>query len=135
MAEPNLSSSNDDRPVADSPSSREPARTLLRFRDEPIAGEVDRTPEIPITEPQLPSPKGARPAPDSLVTLDQRKELLNATLQQKIGQGYQIESQTDTTAVLVTKGRRRWFGVFGSAAETRQGTSIDEHGRTKTRRL
>jgi hypothetical protein len=132
MAELNLPSSNDDAPVADSPSTLAPARTLLRFRDEPIA---DGTPEAPITEPQLPSPNGARPAPESLVTLDQRKELLNATLKQKAGQGYQIESQTDTDAVLVIKGRRRWFGILGSAADTRQSTSIDEQGRTKTRRL
>jgi hypothetical protein len=135
MAEPNLSSSNDDAPVADSPLTLAPARTLLRFRDEPIGDEIDRTPEAPITEPQLPSPNGARPAPESLVTLDQRKELLNATLKQKVGQGYQIESQTDTDAVLMTKGRRRWFGIRGSAAHTRQSTSIDEQGRTKTRRL
>jgi hypothetical protein len=135
MAEPSPSSSNDDAPVADSPLTLAPARTLSRFREEPIGDEIDRTAEAPITEPQPPSSNGAKPAPDSLVTLDQRKELLNATLEQKVGQGYQIESQTDTDAVLVTKGRRRWFGMLGGTAETRQSTSIDEQGRTKTRRL
>jgi hypothetical protein len=135
MAEPHLSSPNGDRPVADSPRSLEPARTLLRFRDEPIARDADATLEAPITEPNLPSPNGDRPTPDSLVSLDQRKERLAETLHKKLEQGYQIESQTDTDAILLTKGRRRWFGILSNAAETRQRTSIDEQGRATTRTL
>ena len=135
MAEPHLSSANGDRPAADSPLSLEPARTLPRFRDEPIGGKVDATLDASITEPQLPSPNGARPAPESLVSLDQRKERLAEALDKKVEQGYQIESQTDTAAVLVTRGRRRWFGILGSGAGTRQSTSIDEQGRATTRTL
>src|SRR4051812_7996941 len=130
MAEPHRSSSNGDVSVADSPP-----RTLRRFRDEPIVGDAAAPREIPTTEPQLPSPDDAVPAPDSLVSLEQRRELLAKTLQKKVEQGYRIESQTDTEAILVTRGRRRWFGILGSAAETRQRTSIDEHGRATTRRL
>jgi hypothetical protein len=138
MAEPHLSSPNGDRPVADSPRSLDqPARTLLRFRDEPIAGEAeaDATRAAPATEPRLPSPNGARPAPDSLVSLEQRKERLAKTLYKKVEQGYEIESQTDTDAILVTKGRRRWFGILPGNPDTRQTTSIDERGRATTRTL
>jgi hypothetical protein len=116
-------------------TSIEPARTLLRFRDEPIARDADATLEAAITEPHLPSPNGDRPTPDSLVSLDQRKERLAETLRKKVEQGYQIESQTDTDAILVTKGRRRWFGILGGDAGTRQSTSIDEQGRATTRTL
>ena len=136
MAEPHLSMPDSNGPVADSPRSLDqPARTLLRFRDEPIAGEADATRAAPTTEPRLPSPNGARPAPDSLVSLDQRKERLAQALDKKVEQGYQIESQTDTDAILVTRGRRRWFGILASDAGTRQSTSIDEQGRTTTRTL
>ena len=43
-----------------------------------------------------------------------------------------IESQTDTEATLVMKGHRRWFGMVGGNTETRQITSVDEQGRTRT---
>ena len=32
------------------------------------------------------------------------------------------------------KGHRRWFGMVGGNTETRQITSVDEQGRTRTRR-
>jgi hypothetical protein len=124
MAAPHLSSSDADQAAADAPLAREPG-----------AGEAEETPGALMTEPHLPSPKGARPASDSLVSLDQRKERLAETLHKKLEQGYQIESQTDTEAILITKGRRRWFGILAGGPETRQATSIDEQGRPTTRTL
>ena len=127
MAEPHLSSPNVESPVA------EPARTLPRFRDEATAGEAGDPSVGPTTEPLVPSPNGAKPAPGPLVSLAQRKDKLARILEKKVEQGYEIESQTETGAILVTKARRRWFGLFGTPAAERQSTSIDEYGRTKTR--
>ena len=70
--------------------------------------------------------------PVKLTTAD-RKARLADVLVAKTEQGYEIESQTDTEATLVTKGRRRWLGIGANAAETRQIISIDELGDTITR--
>jgi hypothetical protein len=51
----------------------------------------------------------------------------------KIAQGYEVESQSDSEAVLVTRGRRRMFRP--SLGGKRQHISINEHGRLSTRRL
>jgi hypothetical protein len=80
----------------------------------------------------------ATPAEQPLeqVSMTERKRRLAEALVAKAEQGYQIESQTDTEATLVTQGKRRWFGMVGSSkAEARQITSIDELGRTQTRAL
>lgn len=71
----------------------------------------------------------------SPLPLDQRKQQLSATLQSKVEQGYRIESQTDTTATVVTRGRRHWLGLRAGkpATDTREIISIDEQGHTKTR--
>jgi hypothetical protein len=74
-----------------------------------------------------------RDKPD--LSLEQRKELFAETLRRKLEQGYEVESQTETEAILVTKGRRRWPGILGSKPDTRQSTSIDEKGQTTTRTL
>jgi hypothetical protein len=88
----------------------------------------------PIERPvEQPAPGAATPAEPSILSTDERKALLEAVLVSKIAQGYEIESQTDTEAVLVTKGRSRWFGMRGNSASTRQITSIDEQGNTRTR--
>lgn len=63
----------------------------------------------------------------------ERKLRLAEVLVAKTEQGYSIESQTDTEATLTTKGHRRWLGMVGSNSETREITSIDEQGRTRTR--
>jgi hypothetical protein len=84
--------------------------------------------------PSLSSPNGVKPAVESLLSLDQRKQLLSETLDKKVEQGYRIESQEETGATVVTKGRRaRWFGIVSRGPETRQTISIDERGRTTTR--
>ena len=84
-----------------------------------------------------PIERPAEPATDAdaaptLTTAD-RKARLAEVLVAKTDQGYEIESQTDTEAVLVTKGRKRWFGMGANGASTRQITSIDEQGNTRTR--
>lgn len=77
-------------------------------------------------------PAGAGAQPSNLST-EERKARLAEVLVAKIEQGYEIESQTDTEAILVTKGRSRWFGMGGNNASSRQITSIDEEGNTRTR--
>ena len=86
-----------------------------------------------MAEPQLASPNGAIAAADTPLSLEQRKERLAETLLKKLEQGFQIESQTDTEATLVTKGRRRWFGMAQNGADSRQTTWIDNQGRPRTR--
>jgi hypothetical protein len=54
-----------------------------------------------------------------------RTEELAHALKTKQAQGYTIESQTDTTAVLVMKGRKRWFRP---SVDTRQLATVDELG-------
>jgi hypothetical protein len=70
------------------------------------------------------------PAP----TDDARKQELERTLQAKVAQGFTIESQTDTEAVLVMKGRRRWFGLTNTPS-VRYEVTVDEAGRAASRRL
>ena len=67
---------------------------------------------------------------------DTRKQKLAQMLTAKIEQGYEIESQTDTEAVLVTQSRRGWFGLFaGKRDGARQVISVDEHGTATTRKI
>jgi len=67
---------------------------------------------------------------------DARKEKLAQMLEAKLGQGYQIESQRDTEAILFTRSRRRWFGLFaGHGDSPRLLISVDEQGRATTRKL
>jgi hypothetical protein len=87
----------------------------------------------PIERPVEPTAAGAPVLePPSLSTAD-RKARLAEVLVKKTAQGYVIESQTDTEAILVTKGRKRWFGMGANSASSRQITSIDEQGNARTR--
>ena len=84
--------------------------------------------------PNLLSSNGVERAADLPLSVDQRKQRLAATLEKKVEQGYQIESQTETAATVVTKGhRRRWFGMIAGGTDTRQTLSIDDQGRITTR--
>lgn len=67
-------------------------------------------------------------------TNDARKQELARTLEQKVEQGFAIESESDTQAVLVMKGRRRWFGL-ANAPSVRYEVTVDERGRATSRRL
>lgn len=67
---------------------------------------------------------------------DTREQKLAQMISAKLEQGYRIESQTGTEAVLFTESRRHWFGLFaGSGAGARQIISIDEQGTATTRKL
>jgi hypothetical protein len=73
--------------------------------------------------------------PTDEALFDARKQKLAEMLKVKLEQGYRIESQGDTEAVLFTKGQRSWLGLFGSGEGARQIISVDDEGRAKTRKL
>ena len=62
--------------------------------------------------------------------LGQRKNALNAFLKTKVGEGFRIETHTDTHAIIAVGGDRksllRWFRRTG--AGSRYVVSVDEHG-------
>ena len=64
---------------------------------------------------------------------DAAKQELARTLRTKRAQGYEVESETDTRAVLVMKGRSRWFGLSNTPS-VRYEVTI-EGGSAKSRRL
>ena len=70
------------------------------------------------------------PAPPPM---DAARQELARTLRTKRAQGYEVESETDTKAVLVMKGRRRWFGL-SSTPSVRYEVTV-EGGRARSRRL
>jgi hypothetical protein len=62
-----------------------------------------------------------------------RKKTFADLLAAKVDQGYEVESQGDTEAVIVTRGRRRRF--HAQVAGKRQRISIDEQGRMRSHGL
>ena len=65
-----------------------------------------------------------------------REQKLSEMIKSKLEQGYRIESQTATEAVLFTESRRHWFGLFaGRGNGARQVISIDDQGTATTRKL
>jgi hypothetical protein len=62
-----------------------------------------------------------------------RKKTFADLLAAKVEQGYEVESQGDTEAVIVTRGRRRRF--HSPIDGKRQRISIDERGRTRSEGL
>jgi hypothetical protein len=63
-----------------------------------------------------------------------RREEFEQTLQAKRAQGYRIESQDDTQAVLLGKTRRRFFNLLGGD-DVRYLLSFNEHGRAISRKI
>jgi len=63
-----------------------------------------------------------------------RSPALAKTLAAKLEQGYAIESESDDRAILVMRGRRRWFGL-ANGPSVRYEVTVDERGRAKSRRL
>ena len=136
MATPHLSSPNGDRPAADSPAAddqakQEPPETPDTAPEQGYQGEQAEAGTTLIDPTRLLPRFWDKP----VLSLEQRKELFAEVLRRKLEQGYEIESQTETEAILVTKGRRRWSGMLGSKPDTRQSTSIDEKGQPSTRPL
>jgi hypothetical protein len=71
-----------------------------------------------------------------LAAVDTRKQKFAQMLKVKLEQGYRIESQGETEAVLFTRGRRSWFGLLAGRGEGgRQMISVDDQGAAKTRKL
>jgi hypothetical protein len=64
-----------------------------------------------------------------VLTRDQEVE---RTLKSKSEQGYRIESQDDTQAVLLMRGRRRFFNLVRGVDE-RYRLTFDEHGHANSR--
>jgi hypothetical protein len=82
----------------------------------------------------------ADPTDEALVssnppTVASRKQTFAQMLNVKLEQGYQVESQSDTEAVLFTPGRRQWFALFGVGVSARLAISLDEQGKATTRKL
>jgi hypothetical protein len=68
---------------------------------------------------------------ESLPTPD-RKELLAQAVDARLEQGYQIESQNDSQAILTMKGRKR---RFHASTESRQLLTIDEQGHPSFKKI
>ena len=89
-----------------------------------------------MAEPQLSGSNGTATAAVEQMSLDERKQQLTEALGAKVAQGYVVESQTDTEAILVSKGRpKKWFGLVDGGVDTRQSMSIDGQGRAIMRSL
>jgi hypothetical protein len=67
------------------------------------------------------------------IDLESRKTRFAEMLRAKVEQGYDVESQGDTEAVVVTRGRRRGFRARTTGK--RQHISIDPEGKTTTHTL
>ena len=63
-----------------------------------------------------------------------RNEEIEQTLQEKRKQGYRIESHNDTQAVLLIRGRRRFFSLL-RGDDLRYRLSFDEHGHASSRAI
>jgi hypothetical protein len=87
--------------------------------------------EVPVAHPTDEASASSMPG-----AVDTREQKFAQMLKAKVSQGYGIESQGDTEAVLFTRSRRRWFGLFaGHGAGARQRISVDDQGAAKTRKL
>jgi hypothetical protein len=63
-----------------------------------------------------------------------RQQELERTLEGKRAQGYRIESQTDTQAVLLMRSRRRFLNLL-RGPDLRYLLSFDEQGYARSRRI
>ena len=66
--------------------------------------------------------------------VDRRQRELARTIDRKLAQGFEVESSDETSAVLVMKGRSRWFGLSNTES-VRYEVTIDEAGKQTSRRL
>ena len=64
-------------------------------------------------------PTDAALVASSPTTVDTRNQRFAQLLNVKLEQGYRVESQGDTEAVLFTPGRRHWFGLFAGGEGAR----------------
>jgi hypothetical protein len=83
--------------------------------------------ETLMADQSLPEPGlDATPA-NGTTDLADRGRVLEQVLAQKLEQGYQVESRGETDAIIVGKGRSRWFGLSNEAG-SRQRVSVDDQG-------
>jgi hypothetical protein len=59
--------------------------------------------------------------------LGKRKTALDAFLEQKLEEGFTVETRTDTHAVILER-KHRFGGRLGRRADQRQVVEVDEHG-------
>jgi hypothetical protein len=69
-------------------------------------------------------------SPQAAVSTAERTEKLELLIAEKLQQGYWVESQGDTEAVLVSLGPRRWFGRGPRQENTRETVTVDQQGHT-----
>jgi hypothetical protein len=85
-----------------------------------------------MTDATLPAPTtGASPQEET----DAREAAFALALAAKLEQGYHLESQGKTDAILFTKGRRRWFGLVAGPDGRRRRIALEADGRVTTRGL
>jgi hypothetical protein len=61
--------------------------------------------------------------------LGHRKNALDTFLEGKVGEGFRIETHTDTHAIIVVPDRKSFLNWFrGRGAGSRYVVSVDEHG-------
>jgi hypothetical protein len=102
--------------------------SLSRFPVDQVPGEADPYREALMVEAQL----SARPTEPDRKSIGERKHQLARTLEAKVAQGYRIESQTETQAVLTMGTRRRWFGLASGTMLTYD-IAVDERGHVSSR--
>jgi hypothetical protein len=87
-----------------------------------------------MTDATLPAPT-TDPSPQE--ETDAREAAFALALAAKLEQGYHLESQGKTDAILFTKGRRRWFGLIAAptAAGRRLRIALEADGSIRTRGL
>lgn len=73
------------------------------------------------------------PAESTRKSIGERKHELTRILGEKHAQGYRVESQTETAAVLTMGTRRHWFGLFSGTLLTYD-LVVDEQGHASSRR-
>jgi hypothetical protein len=83
--------------------------------------------ETLMVEQSLPEPGLDATLANGTTDLPDRGRVLEQVLAQKLEQGYQVESRGETDAIIVGKGRARWFGLSHEAG-SRQRVSVDDQG-------
>jgi hypothetical protein len=66
---------------------------------------------------------------------DAREAAFALALAAKLEQGYHLESQGKTDAILFTNGRRRWFGLIAGPDGKRRRIALEADGSISTKGL
>jgi hypothetical protein len=87
-----------------------------------------------MTDATLPAPTTDDPPQEET---DAREAAFALALAAKLEQGYRLESQGKTDAILFNNGRRRWFGLIAGpdADGRRQRIALEADGSISTRGL